>query len=169
MTVTISRLYDGYSTAQQVVNDLEAVGLRSDDISIVASNADNWYKSGADSKRTRTAIKDKDHDGKDDRVEGAETGAGIGETRSIHMEPQPMFFADRRQRVQLLNGVNAACFGGLTDSHRARLGKMNVRPIGGDLMNSLGRQFPVVAFGDHQLGTIGKELRRTAFVGLYMS
>jgi hypothetical protein len=78
MTATISRLYDGYSTAQQVVNDLEAAGLRSDDISIVASNADNWYKTGSTTGRTATARKDKDHDGKDERVEGAETGAGVG-------------------------------------------------------------------------------------------
>ncbi len=41
-------------------------------------------------------------------------------------------------------------------------------PIGRDLVKSCGRQFPIVAFCDHQLGAIGKELRRTAFVGLYM-
>lgn len=78
MTVTISRLYDSYLTGQHVVGDLEAAGLRSADISIVASNADNWYKPGADNGRKMMARKDKDHDGKDDRVEGAETGAGIG-------------------------------------------------------------------------------------------
>jgi hypothetical protein len=74
--VTISRLYDDYSTAQQVVNDLEAAGLSANDISIVASNADNWYKPKTGSKAM--ARKDKDHDGTDDRVEGAETGASIG-------------------------------------------------------------------------------------------
>ena len=77
MTVTISRLYDNYSVAEKTVNDLEAAGLRSDDISIVASNADNWYKPGS-SGRKMTNFKDKDHDGTDDRVEGAEAGAGIG-------------------------------------------------------------------------------------------
>ena len=41
MTITISRLYDNYSAAQQVVNDLEAAGLRSNDISIVANNRDD--------------------------------------------------------------------------------------------------------------------------------
>ena len=76
MTVTISRLYDDYAIAQQVVNDLEAAGLRSDDISIVASNADNWYK--PQGGRRTTARKDRDHDGTDDRVEGAEAGAGVG-------------------------------------------------------------------------------------------
>jgi hypothetical protein len=72
MTVTISRLYDDYSAAGQAVRDLEAAGLPSSDISIVASNADNWYRSD------RKKRVDKDHDGTDDRVEGAEAGAGIG-------------------------------------------------------------------------------------------
>lgn len=78
MTVTISRLYDSYTTAQQVLGDLEAAGLRADDISIVASNADNWYNPGKESGRKMPHRKDSDHDGKDDRVEGAEKGAGIG-------------------------------------------------------------------------------------------
>ena len=77
MTLTISRLYDDYSQAAQVVQDLEAAGLSSRDISIVANNSDNWY-SGGDSKRTRTRRVDSDRDGTDDRVEGAEAGAGIG-------------------------------------------------------------------------------------------
>jgi hypothetical protein len=76
MTVTISRLYDDYSAAGQAVRDLEAAGLPSSDISIVASNADNWYRS--DRTGTRKARVDRDHDGTDDRVEGAEAGAGIG-------------------------------------------------------------------------------------------
>lgn len=71
MSVTISRLYDDYSAASQAVSDLEAAGLPSSDISILASNADNWYKSGP----TRV---DHDHDGSDDRAEGAGAGAGIG-------------------------------------------------------------------------------------------
>src|SRR5436190_1811747 len=73
MTVTISRLYDDYAAAGQAVRDLEAAGLPSRDISLVASNADNWYRSD----RTKPRV-DKDHDGTDDRVEGAEAGAGIG-------------------------------------------------------------------------------------------
>src|SRR3954468_4564894 len=76
MTVTISRLYDDYSVASQAVQDLEAAGLSSSDISIVASNADNWYS--GDRTGSRTGGVDRDHDGTDDRVEGAETGAGIG-------------------------------------------------------------------------------------------
>jgi len=77
MTIVISRLYDDYTAAQQVVRDLEAAGLQSNDISIVASNADNWYQPSA-SKRKMIGRKDSAHDGVDDRAEGAETGAGIG-------------------------------------------------------------------------------------------
>jgi hypothetical protein len=70
MTVTISRLYDNYSDAQQAVNELEAAGVADSDISIVANNSDNWY--GDDGKV------DRDRDGADDRAEGAGAGAGIG-------------------------------------------------------------------------------------------
>lgn len=76
MTVTISRLYDDYAAASQAVLDLEAAGLSSSEISIVASNADNWYRGSRTGTRTRRV--DKDHDGTDDRIEGAEAGAGIG-------------------------------------------------------------------------------------------
>ena len=74
MTQTISRLYDDPMAAQQAVRDLEAAGIPSRDISIVSSNADNWYS--GDSKVKRKV--DRDHDGTDDRAEGAGAGAGIG-------------------------------------------------------------------------------------------
>jgi hypothetical protein len=70
MTVTISRLYDNHSDAQQAVRRLEAAGVPHSDISLVANNSDGWF--GADKKV------DRDHDGVDDRAEGAGKGAGIG-------------------------------------------------------------------------------------------
>ena len=70
MTVTISRLYDNYTDAQKAVQGLEAAGVPHSDISIVANNSDNWYSAG---KKV-----DRDHDGVDDRAEGAGKGAGIG-------------------------------------------------------------------------------------------
>src|SRR5258705_13194242 len=51
------------------MKDLEAAGLLASEISIVASNADNWYA---------TTKHDRDRDGVDDRAEGAATGATIG-------------------------------------------------------------------------------------------
>src|ERR1700731_2568784 len=70
MTVTISRLYDRYADAQKAVSALEAGGVSHSDISIVANNSDNWYSGG---KKV-----DRNHDGVDDRAEGAGTGAGLG-------------------------------------------------------------------------------------------
>jgi hypothetical protein len=77
---TISRLYDDYASASRVVGELEAAGIPHGDISIVASNADNWYsdKSGKSTARDAQGRVDRDRDGVDDRAEGAGTGAGIG-------------------------------------------------------------------------------------------
>ena len=72
MTTTISRLYNHYGDARAAVRRLEAAGVSHNDISIIASNADNWYNEGKDT------YPDADHDGKDDRAEGARTGAGLG-------------------------------------------------------------------------------------------
>jgi hypothetical protein len=75
MTVTLSRLFDDYAAAELAVRDLESMGIPDRDISIVASNADNWY-SGKPGGTTRRI--DRDRDGTDDRAEGAAAGAGIG-------------------------------------------------------------------------------------------
>ena len=44
MTVTLSRLYNNYSTATEVMTDLEAAGIPHSDISVVSNNATGWYK-----------------------------------------------------------------------------------------------------------------------------
>ena len=59
MTVTISRLYDNYQAAERAVRDLEAAGLAHSEISVVASNADNWYLGD----KTGTKRVDRDADG----------------------------------------------------------------------------------------------------------
>jgi hypothetical protein len=74
MTVTISRLYNNYAQAQEAVISLEAAGVKHGDISIIASNADNWYAGD----RKAGSFPDRDLDRKDDRAEAAETGAGVG-------------------------------------------------------------------------------------------
>jgi hypothetical protein len=73
MKVTITRLYDDYAAARSAVMDLEAADLPTEDISLIASNASNWY----DGKPGKCKH-DSDGNGVDDRVEGAEMGAGIG-------------------------------------------------------------------------------------------
>ena len=72
--ITISRLYDDYNTAARVYNDLDAAGISTSDISIVANNSEGWFDKNA---REPGRI-DTDGDGVDDRTEGAATGAGIG-------------------------------------------------------------------------------------------
>jgi hypothetical protein len=69
MAVTISRLYDTYAHAEQVVTALENAGVPNADISIVANNSDEWFHGGK---------KDRDRDGVDDQAESAGKGAGIG-------------------------------------------------------------------------------------------
>lgn len=76
MTVSISRIYDDPPAASRVVIDLEAAGLSHKDISMISSNADDWY--GVDYENMKRSKVDGDADGVDDRAEGAGTGAGIG-------------------------------------------------------------------------------------------
>jgi len=72
MTTTITRLYNSHSDARAAVGALEAAGVPHADISILASNSDNWYE-GKDS-----IVPDRDNDGRDDRAEAAGAGAGLG-------------------------------------------------------------------------------------------
>jgi hypothetical protein len=72
MSTTISRLYNSYGDARAAVRQLELAGVPDNEISIVASNADNWYNNGKDT------FPDRDHNGKDDRAEATGTGAAIG-------------------------------------------------------------------------------------------
>src|SRR6186997_2752907 len=76
MTVTISRLYNSYPDAQAAINRLEVAGVDHGDISVLASNADGWYKNDRPAKPG--TFPDRDLDGKDDRAEAAGTGAGVG-------------------------------------------------------------------------------------------
>ncbi|HEX3536465.1 MAG TPA: hypothetical protein VHU15_06830 [Stellaceae bacterium] len=80
----ITRLFDNYSDAARAVSELERAGIPADDISIVANNSDGWYRDNnlADVRRDPDGgrVIDRDHDGVDDRTEGAGAGAGIGAT-----------------------------------------------------------------------------------------
>lgn len=46
MTTVVTRMFDNYDQARQAVQDLEASGVPHDNISLVASNADNRYGTG---------------------------------------------------------------------------------------------------------------------------
>jgi len=73
MTATITRLYSDYPTASRAVSALEAAGVSAKDISLVASNADNWY---SDPRHARADKLQKS--AQPDSLKGAETGAGVG-------------------------------------------------------------------------------------------
>jgi hypothetical protein len=72
MTTTISRLYNSHAEARAAIRDLKAAGVSDGDISLIASNADNWY----DAKNE--TYPDRDLDGRDARAEGAAAGGSIG-------------------------------------------------------------------------------------------
>jgi hypothetical protein len=75
MTKTLTRVYNGYTSAELAVRELKAAGLGDSHIGIVASNAEGWHKPGGGDVDPKH---DKDRDGKDDRAEGAVTGGGLG-------------------------------------------------------------------------------------------
>jgi len=78
MSKTISRLYNDYPSAEAAARELEAAGVKGGDISIVANNAEGWYKNDKSDVKHVDIKHDKDKDGVDDRKEGAAKGAGIG-------------------------------------------------------------------------------------------
>jgi hypothetical protein len=73
MTETITRLYNSHAEATAVVNALRQANVAERNISVLASNADEWHR---DSKPA--TYPDKDLDGRDDRGEAAAAGAGVG-------------------------------------------------------------------------------------------
>jgi transcriptional regulator GlxA family with amidase domain len=76
MSTTISRLYNSYGDARAAVQQLELAGVADNDISIIASNADNWYNNGKDT------FPDRDLNGKDDRAEA--TARATARTLVVH-------------------------------------------------------------------------------------
>ncbi|HEX4158891.1 MAG TPA: hypothetical protein VHY79_10475 [Rhizomicrobium sp.] len=76
MSKTISQLYQDYPSAHAAARELEAAGVKSGDISIVANNVERWDTD--DRFKHVDAKHDKDRDGVDDRTEGAGIGAGVG-------------------------------------------------------------------------------------------
>ena len=73
MTVTITRLYNSHAEARAVVDALRAANVGERNISVLASNADEWHRDNSPA-----TYPDKDFDGRDDRAEAAGTGAGVG-------------------------------------------------------------------------------------------
>jgi hypothetical protein len=64
MNTTITRCYDHHTDAMKAATDVRNFGIASEDVSVLASNAEGWYRD--------------DRDG--DKAEGAAKGAGTGAT-----------------------------------------------------------------------------------------
>ena len=72
MTKTVTRLFDTRAEAESAVRDLEALGIRHDDLSIVA------HGGGVAHEGRSFANRDADGDGENDAAEGAGKGATVG-------------------------------------------------------------------------------------------
>jgi hypothetical protein len=79
LCVTITRLYDDYASAERAVCDLEAAGVPHKESAscprmlTIYTRRPHWHYSARSNYRV-----DRDHDGVDDRAEGAGAGATIG-------------------------------------------------------------------------------------------
>lgn len=71
MQRTITRLFNSHTEAMSAVTDLEQAGIPQDDISLIASNGDNWHEGH---RHARAG----DGDNENDTAEGAGKGAATG-------------------------------------------------------------------------------------------
>jgi hypothetical protein len=75
MERTIVKLFENRADAMEAVEALERSGVSDDHISVIASNKDSWFGSGA--ANTDYSVSD-DNRGADGAVTGASTGAVVG-------------------------------------------------------------------------------------------
>lgn len=74
MSRTVSRLFNSHTEAMTAVSELERAGISHDDISLVASNADNWHEGHRHDK----ADLDDDNETAEGAAEGATKGGLLG-------------------------------------------------------------------------------------------
>lgn len=73
MTRTITRLFNSHTEAMSAVTDLERAGIAQDDISLIASNGDNWHEGHRHDRQG-----DDDNEAAEGAGKGATTGGLIG-------------------------------------------------------------------------------------------
>ena len=76
MATTLTRLFNSHIQALDAVSDLEAAGVRSDRISIVSNNADNWH--GGHKHPDKTLSDDSHGEVAEGAGKGAATGGVLG-------------------------------------------------------------------------------------------
>ncbi len=100
------------------------------------------------------------------RRRAAEERAGVGKACAVHVQVQAQFLAGGADRLELVGAVHAADFGGLGNGDHARLGVVDVLALECNFADRLRGQLAVFTARGEQLGAVGEEFRRAAFVGL---
>jgi len=78
MTSTIVALFDDYNEAQSAIRELEAAGVRSSDISLIANNAGNRYGTYPEHPVDRVADRTEESAAGPGAAIGAALGGGVG-------------------------------------------------------------------------------------------
>ena len=93
---------------------------------------------------------------------------GVGEARAIHMHPQAVLLGDAGDSADLALLVQRAHFGGLGQRHHLGPGVMHIGAARNHFQHTGRGQLAVAMRCQQQLGAIGEELRRAAFVGFHV-
>ena len=82
----------------------------------------------------------------------------------MHGEAVP--FGEAGERLELIDRVDGAPFGGLGEREYARFRVVDVSALKDYALDLGGGEFALGAGGDEDLGAVGEKLRRAAFIGL---
>jgi len=94
----------------------------------------------------------------------SEAGAGICETRPIHVEGEAKPAALVRQGSDLGEGVDLPRLRRLGDRHDSRPGEMDVTAVRRQGADRLRRQLAALRADGEQFGAVGEEFRRPALI-----
>ena len=85
------------------------------------------------------------------------------------MQMQTQLLAGRADGLEFFGLVDAADFSGLSEGHNPRLGVVNVLTLERHFTDRFRGQLAACAAGGQQLGAVGKEFRRAAFISFDVS
>ena len=101
-----------------------------------------------------------------DSVSLLEGSRRVGEAGTIHVHREIIFSSDGGEGRNLVATVNGAPLRGLSEGKHPRFRVMNIGALEDDLFDRFGGEFPIGPAGGEDLGAVGKEFGRAAFVGL---
>ena len=97
-----------------------------------------------------------------------QAGDSIGKASAIHVQFLFKFPAFAANGVEFFGFVNGADFGGLGDADSVGFGEMNVGALFDDAFDVVRLDFSLAGWKEEHFGTVGKKLRRAAFIGFDM-